>query len=89
VHTDHYHTTVQPIAHQEVLPEQHVSQVAPQIEREYRHGNEEQERARAEAQLQEFRDTRAVEQTTQSMEAAPTVAGEHVHHHGEYCVRRS
>jgi len=82
IHRDHYHTTVQPVQHRETLPEQHQHNVAPQIEREYHHGNEEEDRQRATAELGQFRDTRQMEQTTQSAAAIPSVAGEHTHHHG-------
>jgi len=84
IHQDHYHTTVQPVAAKEVMPEQHMHQTAPQVEREYYHGNEEEERQRQAAELAQFRDTRAMEQTTASAGAVEAVAGEHHHHHGRY-----
>jgi len=70
-------TTVQPLQAREVLPEQHVHQVAPQIEREFRHGDLEQERARVEADLGQFRDTRTVEGTSRSTGVASQALGEH------------
>lgn len=82
VHQDHYHTTVQPIAHKEVLPEKHVHNVVPQIEREFRHDNEHDTKERVARELQQFQNTSTVVQGTQSRSAAQQVAGEHVHHHG-------
>lgn len=81
VHQHHYHTTVQPIAHREVLPEKHVHNVAPQIEREFRHDNERDTAAKVEAELGQFRNTQVVTQQTRSTAVAAAVAGEHVHHH--------
>lgn len=75
-------TTVQPIAHKERLPEQHVHNVVPQVERSFVHGNAEEDRSRVAADLGQFRDTSTTVGTTHSAAAAPTVIGEHVHHHG-------
>ncbi|KAK5096791.1 hypothetical protein LTS08_007281 [Lithohypha guttulata] len=81
IHQHHYHTTVQPLADKQVLPEQHVHNVAPQIERSFEHGNLEQDRARAAAEMGQFQNTSTTLGTTQSTQAAPAVVGQHVHHH--------
>lgn len=81
VHKDHYHTSVQPLEHRETLPEEHKHNLAPQVEREFRHGDKEQERARVGAELGQFKDTSTTHETTQSSAAAPSQTGEHVHHH--------
>lgn len=81
VHQDHYHTTVQPIAHTERLPEKHVHNLAPRIEKEFRHDNEDETHRRVSQELSQFRNTQTVTETTHTRQAAPTVAGEHVHHH--------
>ncbi|KAK5955250.1 hypothetical protein OHC33_003932 [Knufia fluminis] len=81
VHQDHYHTTVQPVAHKERLPEQHRHNIVPQVEREFRHDNEAETKQRVSAELGQFQNTSTTHQTSYSTSAAPTVAGEHVHHH--------
>eukprot|EP00262_Sarcandra_glabra_P013348 TRINITY_DN3678_c0_g1_i1.p1 TRINITY_DN3678_c0_g1~~TRINITY_DN3678_c0_g1_i1.p1 ORF type:complete len:306 (+),score=26.89 TRINITY_DN3678_c0_g1_i1:88-918(+) len=81
VHQHHYHTTVQPLAHKERLPEKHTHNVAPQVEREYKHDNEADTHKRVSAELGRFQNTSTTRETTHSTEAAPMVAGEHVHHH--------
>ena len=73
---------MQPVAHQEVLPEQHKHNVAPQVEREYVHGNPQEDQSRAAGELGQFRDTSTVQQATQSASAQSAV-GEHTHHHGK------
>lgn len=81
VHQDHYHTTVQPVAHREVLPEQHTHNLAPQIKKEFRHDNEDETRRTVESELGRFQNTSVTHNTTHSQQAAPSVTGEHVHHH--------
>lgn len=81
VHQDHYHTTVQPLQHQEVLPEEHKHNILPTQEKTIQHGSPDQDRERVSAELGQFKDTSTVNPTTTSTEAAPTVTGEHVHHH--------
>lgn len=81
VHQDHYHTTVQPISHKETLPERHTHNIVPQVEKTIEHGSVEQDRSRVAADLGQFKDTSTTVGTTQSTSAAPTVVGEHVHHH--------
>lgn len=81
VHQDHYHTTVQPIQHREVIPEKHTHNLAPQIQKEFRHDNEDETRRTVSAELGRFQNTSTTHNTTHSQQAAPTVTGEHVHHH--------
>jgi len=81
VHQDHYHTSVQPIQDKEVLPEQHVHNQVGVETREFSHGNDDHIRQRVEAEKNQFRSTREVGETRTTASAAPTVAGEHVHHH--------
>lgn len=81
VHQHHYHTTVQPVQHQEVLPEKHSHNLIPQVEREVRHDNEQETSRRVQSELGQFKNTSVVHDTTHSTQAAPQVVGEHVHHH--------
>jgi hypothetical protein len=82
VHQHHTHTTVQPIAHEEVLPEKHTHNLVPTQHREVHHENPEQHKSQVQAHLQQFQPSSTTKQTTHSASAAPTVTGEHVHHHG-------
>lgn len=82
VHQDHYHTTVQPIQDREVLPEQHKHTVAPVQERHIDHGDDAAVRRRLEEERARFHDTRVEAASVHTQSTAPTVAGEHVHHHG-------
>ncbi|KAI1629002.1 hypothetical protein EDD37DRAFT_615801 [Exophiala viscosa] len=81
VHQHHYHTTVQPLTHQETLPEKHTHNILAAEEREFHHDNTKDTEAKLAAELGHFKDTRRVEQVTQTQATAPTVTGEHVHHH--------
>lgn len=81
VHQDHYHTTVQPIQHREVLPEKHTHNLIPQVQKEFRHDNEEETRRTVSTELARFQNTSVTAPTTTSHQHAPAVAGEHVHHH--------
>jgi len=81
VHQDHYHTTVQPIAHREVVPEVHKHNVAPVQRREFEHDDRDETHRRVSAELSGFKNTQVVQQVTSTQEIAPTVTGEHVHHH--------
>ncbi|KAI1630218.1 hypothetical protein EDD37DRAFT_618967 [Exophiala viscosa] len=80
VHQDHYHTTVQPLTDREVLPEQHTHQMAAAEEREFHHGNHDEERRRLEQDQARFQDSRQVESTSVS-QSQRNVEGEHTHHH--------
>lgn len=81
VHQDHYHTTVQPIAHREILPEKHTHQIAAVQERSFDHDNKDETRIKLEQEAAKFKDTTTHLETRHTMGAAPTVEGEHVHHH--------
>ncbi|KAK5197445.1 hypothetical protein LTR99_007815 [Exophiala xenobiotica] len=81
VHQHHYHTTVQPLQHQEKLPEKHTHNILPAEEREFHHDNARDTEQRLASEMAHFKDHRVVEQTRHTQAAAPTVTGEHVHHH--------
>lgn len=80
VHQDHFHTTVQPVQDQEVLPERHTHHLVDTEHREITHGNGDRIKQTLEAERAQFKDTREVGETQFTSSAAPTVAGEHVHH---------
>jgi len=81
VHQDHYHTSVQPVQDREVLPEQHHHNVAAVEHREHHHGNKEEIAQRLQQEAAQFKDKTTRAETTHTQAVAPTVAGEHVHHH--------
>lgn len=81
VHQHHYHTTVQPLSHTERLPEKHTHNILPTEHREFRHDNEEHTHQKVSADLGRFKDSSRTEQTHHTQAAAPSVTGEHVHHH--------
>jgi len=81
VHQDHYHTTIQPLQHQEILPEKHVHQMKGVIEKSFDHGDDHETRLRLEREAAQFKDAQVVHETRTSSSVAPVVAGEHVHHH--------
>lgn len=80
VHQDHYHTTVQPLQDQQVLPEKHTHNQLPTENREFCH-DDGHIKQQITADLGRFQDTQTVEQTRHSNATAPSVTGEHVHHH--------
>ncbi|KAK3313237.1 hypothetical protein B0H66DRAFT_388973 [Apodospora peruviana] len=81
VHQDHYHTTVQPVKDSEILPEQHKHRVAGTQHREYDHRDNEATERALKAESGKLRDERHIAETTRTQSHAPTVQGEHVHHH--------
>ena len=81
VHQHHHHTTVQPLTHQEILPEQHKHNILPAENREYHHDNESHTKERLAAEMANFKDHSVTHETHHTQAAAPTVTGEHVHHH--------
>jgi len=81
IHQDHHHTSVQPIQHREVLPEKHTHNVGAVEERHHKHGNDSDVTARLEQERAQFKDQRVVGETKHTASTAPTVTGEHVHHH--------
>ncbi|KAI9840157.1 MAG: hypothetical protein M1837_001870 [Sclerophora amabilis] len=80
-HQDHYHTTIQPVKDREVLPEQHSHNLASVENRHIQHGNDDDVRRRLEQERAQFHDTTTQASTRTTESTAPTVAGEHVHHH--------
>lgn len=81
VHQDHFHTSIQPIKDREVLPERHEHQMAPVQTREQHHGDAAAIQARLEEERRQFQNTRQEGGVRESHSVAPTIAGEHVHHH--------
>ena len=81
VHQDHYHTSVQPIAHKDVLPEKHSHQVADVEHKHIKHGNEDHVEERLAQEAAQFKNTQTMGHTQHTTSAAPTLGGEHVHHH--------
>jgi hypothetical protein len=80
VHQDHYHTSVQPVQAKEVLPEQHMHNMAAVENREFHHGNPDHVKERLAAEAAQFKSHREVVEGQHTAVEAPTVAGEHVHH---------
>jgi len=81
IHQDHYHTSVQPIQHQQVLPEEHTHDLAATQHRQFQHGNNEQVKERLAAENAQFKNTRTIGETQHTSSVAPTLTGEHIHHH--------
>ncbi|KAG9186542.1 hypothetical protein G6011_09650 [Alternaria panax] len=81
VHQDHYHRTVQPIHDREVLPEQHTAKLGAVQHREFDHRDADATKRALIDDQARFADERRIEDTTHSQSVAPTVGGEHVHHH--------
>ncbi len=81
VHQHHHHTTVQPLSHKEQLPEKHAHNVLPTEHREFHHDNEHDTKAKVAAELGRFKDSSTTHETHHTQAAAPSVTGEHVHHH--------
>jgi hypothetical protein len=81
VHQDHYHTTVQPIKAKEVLPEQHQHRLASTDVKEYHHGDQTAIKERLAAEAAQFKSTTVQAGTEVTQSVAPTIGGEHVHHH--------
>jgi len=82
VHQDHYHTTIQPVKDQEVLPEQHHHKQVGVEHRTHDHRDHAQTQQHLQQQKAQFQNesTRVGAQETHR-NAVPEVAGEHVHHH--------
>ncbi|CAN9087887.1 hypothetical protein CC77DRAFT_1060033 [Alternaria alternata] len=81
VHQDHYHRTVQPVHDREVLPEQHTAKLGAVQHREFDHRDADATKRALIDDQARFADERRIEDTTHSQSVAPTVGGEHVHHH--------
>ncbi|KAI9821650.1 MAG: hypothetical protein M1827_002231 [Pycnora praestabilis] len=80
VHQDHYHTSVQPIKDREILPERHEHNMVGVETREVEHGDSAAIAARLEQERAQFQSSRT-EREKHTESVAPTIAGEHVHHH--------
>lgn len=80
IHQHHYQTHVQPVAHKEVLPEQHHHKVRDVETRHHHHGKDAETEAALAEQAAKFRDTQEVLPTKVS-QSHNTAVGEHVHHH--------
>ena len=81
VHQDHYHTSVQPVVDKQVLPEQHHHNLGAVEHRQFEHDRPEDVQARLQAEAAKFKDTTIRGDTKHTSSAAPTIAGEHIHHH--------
>lgn len=81
VHQDHYHTTVQPVQHSETLPEQHHHNIIPVEHRTHDHRNKQETESHLQREAAQFKDESVRHDMKHSTGAAPSVAGEHVHHH--------
>jgi len=81
VHQDHYHRTVQPIQDREVLPEAHSAKIGAVQHREFDHRDAEGTKRALVSEQARFADERRVDETSHSQSVAPTIGGEHVHHH--------
>ncbi|KAJ9648058.1 hypothetical protein H2201_002400 [Coniosporium apollinis] len=81
IHQDHYHTSVQPVFDKEVLPETHQHNLAAVQHRTFEHGNDRDVAARLEAEAAQFTNKREIAPTRETRATAPTIAGEHIHHH--------
>ncbi|KAF2149728.1 hypothetical protein K461DRAFT_230117 [Myriangium duriaei CBS 260.36] len=81
IHQDHHHTTVQPIHDRKVLDEQHHHKLGGVEHRKFEHGNDEDVRRRLDEESAKYVDTHQKGETRHTTSAAPTVTGEHVHHH--------
>jgi len=81
VHQDHHHTSVQPIKHREVLPEQHHHNLVPVEHRTHDHRDTQDTQSRLHQNAAQFKDQSTRTETQHSSSSAPSVAGEHVHHH--------
>lgn len=81
VHQHHYHTTVQPLSHREVLPERHHHNLIPIKKTEHHHEDREENQRRLAEFAALFKNISTTHETTHSREQKPAVIGEHVHHH--------
>lgn len=80
-HKDHYHTTVQPLTDNEVKPEVHTHKQAPTQHREFEHDDKAKTQHKLAADKAHFKDTTTYGAAIETKSQAPTVTGEHVHHH--------
>jgi len=81
VHQDHYHQTIQPVQDREVLPEQHTANIGPTVHREFDQRDNKGIEAALAADQARIKNERVVDATAHTQSTAPTVGGEHIHHH--------
>lgn len=81
VHQDHYHTSVQPIQHQETLAEQHHHVTGEAEKRHFEHDNDAGVKSRLAEERAKFSDTQRQTEGKHTKSDAPVVTGEHKHHH--------
>ncbi|KAI0615123.1 hypothetical protein TUN205_00684 [Pyrenophora tritici-repentis] len=81
VHQDHYHRTVQPVLDREVLPEEHTAKLGAVQHREFDHRDTDATKRALVDEQARFADERRIDETTHSRSVAPTIGGEHIHHH--------
>lgn len=81
VHKTHHHTTLQPVKDQEVRPEVHEHVAHGVEERVMQHGDRSGLDRGLAAEKEKFRDRQHVMPTQVTESVAPTMVGEHVHHH--------
>jgi hypothetical protein len=81
VHQDHYHTTVQPLQHQEVLLEKHVHQQMPVEELVFNHADDQVTKQRLATEAAKFQNTTSTAPTQSTHSELPVATGEHIHHH--------
>jgi len=81
VHQHHYHTSVQPIHDREVLPEQHSHNMCGVEHRNIKHGDDSHIKERLATEAAQFKNTKTIGDTQHTSSVAPTVKGEHIHHH--------
>ncbi|KAI5363336.1 hypothetical protein Slin15195_G107220 [Septoria linicola] len=81
VHQDHYHTSVQPITHQEHREDQHHEETQPVDVQNFEHDDPAETAhrlAEADAEHHDTREEVVAERTTTEL---PTIEGLHIHHH--------
>lgn len=81
VRQDHYHTSVQPVVANEVMPTQHHENIVAAETREFDHGAGHDVNAIRAREMAQFKDKKTIVQEQGGQEIAPVVAGEHIHHH--------
>lgn len=81
VHQHHYHTTVQPVSHREILPEVHTHNLIPLRHVTHQKDNVEATKAKVAAEAALFRNTSVTLPHTHSRKQMPQVVGTHYHHH--------
>lgn len=81
VHQDHYHTSVQPVHHQETLPEDHQHNAVPIEHRSFEHDNSDNVTRRLEEERAQFKDSQQHVEGERTSSHAPALTGEHKHHH--------